>query len=126
VAGTVLIDGKPLAHGLVRFIPNGARSSQASLDENGKFSLTCFDENDGAVLGEHVVIVDGSEYINPDTRRWHAPKMYADVQTSGLKKNVSEPTDSMVIELTWNGGAPSLEVNESLRAEQAHRRKQKQ
>ena len=37
VAGRVLIDGEPLGHGHVRFVPEGARPSGGLLDGDGRF-----------------------------------------------------------------------------------------
>ncbi len=74
VSGQVLIDGKPLAHGFVRFVPKGARPSGGDLDEDGHFTLTAYDGGDGAVLGNHRVEIAGSERISPTQIRWHAPR----------------------------------------------------
>lgn len=122
VSGTVLIDGKPLTHGRVRFIPTGARMSEGTIDENGRFVLGCFEKDDGAVVGEHRVVVDGSQSINNYTTRWHAPKKYTEPNQSGLQQVITEPTDSVIIELSWNGGAPFNEVDESAKEEKKGRR----
>ena len=113
VTGNVVIDGKPLKYGSVRFIPSGARPSRGSLDQNGRFTLTCFDPNDGVVPGIHRVEVAGCEELGPSKIFWHAPKKYADANTSGLTKEISEPTDSLVIELTWDGAKPFLQTFEN-------------
>lgn len=101
VSGQVLIDGKPLARGYVSFVPQNARASSGRLDENGRFSLTCFEREDGVVLGVHRVEVDAKEPIGEDKIRWHAPKKYASAETSGLTEEIRNPTDSLVINLTW-------------------------
>jgi hypothetical protein len=123
VSGTVLIDGHPLKHGEVRFIPDGARMSEGVLDENGRFVLGCFEKEDGAVLGQHAVVVEAAEGLNSYTTRWHAPKKYADRSQSGLSQSISEPTSSVMIELSWSGGQPFDEVDEGMREEQRRRRK---
>lgn len=125
VAGTVLIDGKPLTHGFVRFIPTGARPSQAELDENGQFTLTCFGGQDGAVFGEHAIVVDGSEYVSEEARRWHAPRKYADPRTSGLHETIDHATNSLIVKLTWSGGEPFIETQEGAKDVRANRRKNK-
>lgn len=103
VAGTITIDGQPLTYGNVRFVPENDRPSYGKLDQEGRFKLTCFDGGDGAVIGPHRVQVSASEIIGGSKVRWHAPSVYADFRTSGLKVDVDEPTSDLVIELTWNG-----------------------
>lgn len=115
VKGRVLIDGKPLAHGYVRFVPADGRASHGQLDASGHFTLTCFEKEDGAVLGAHRVEVSGMERINDWTTRWHAPKKYADLTTSEIVRTISEPTEAMLIELTWDGAEPFTEVDETNR-----------
>jgi hypothetical protein len=109
VSGQVLIDGKPLTHGFVRFVPKGSRPSQAELDENGRFTLSCYGEQDGVVPGVHRVEVNGSEYLSSTEILWHAPKKYASFRFSPLTQEVTEATDSMVINLSWGGGKPFKE-----------------
>ncbi|MGD9632431.1 MAG: hypothetical protein AB7U97_04065 [Pirellulales bacterium] len=109
VSGQVLIDGKPLTHGFVRFVPKNSRPSQADLDENGRFTLSCYGEQDGVVPGVHKVEVNGSEYLSSTEIMWHAPKKYASFRFSPLTQEVTEATDSMVINLSWDGGKPFKE-----------------
>ncbi|HEX9832660.1 MAG TPA: hypothetical protein VGA66_06150 [Mycobacterium sp.] len=109
VSGQVLIDGKPLSHGYVRFVPKGARPSSASLDENGRFTLACFGDEDGAIPGTHQVEINGAEYISNDEILWHAPKKYASFRASPLTQEISESTESLVINLSWEGGKPFKE-----------------
>ncbi len=109
VSGQVLIDGEPLAHGEVRFIPDGARASIGTLDEHGRFTLTCFDGSDGAVPGTHRVEVATAESLNEKEVRWHAPEKYASFETSGLSVEITGPTDDLVIKLTWDGEQPIVE-----------------
>lgn len=103
VSGQVTIDGEPLTKGSVRFVPEGARPSAGALDAEGRFTLTCYDGEDGAVLGTHRVQVSASQIVGAEKVIWHAPTKYADFRSSGLTVEVSEPTDSVVIGLTWAG-----------------------
>jgi hypothetical protein len=63
VEGTVLLDGKPLPHALVQFMPEssdfGAElNSTGVTDEMGHFTVTCMRSNEpGAVVGKHKVVV---------------------------------------------------------------------
>lgn len=109
VSGQVLIDGQPLTTGAVQFVPTGARQSVGRLDSEGRFTLTCYESGDGAVVGTHRVAVRANQMINERTVRWHAPKKYASHKTSGIVEEITEPTDSLVIDLTWDGGHPFTE-----------------
>ena len=106
VSGQVLIDGKPLTHGSIRFIPTGHRASFGKIDEQGHFSLSCFGQNDGAVTGEHKVEVTAMEKVSPTLIRWHAPKKYQDQATSNLTERIEGPVDNLEIKLSWDGGKP--------------------
>lgn len=110
VSGHVLIDGKPLTHGYVQFAPGDSRASTGGLDADGHFELTCFEIGDGAVTGKHTVSVMSQEAIGQETIKWHAPKKYANVNTSGLEQEITGPTDAVKIELTWgNEKGPIVE-----------------
>jgi hypothetical protein len=110
VSGQVLIDGQPLKCGTVRFIPSGHRASQGEVDKSGRFTLSCYATNDGAVVGTHRVEVAAFKMVKPTLMHWEAPKKYQDQTTSGLTQEITGPTDNVVIKLTWNGGKPFDEV----------------
>jgi hypothetical protein len=112
VSGRVLIDGKPLTIGSVRFVPAKGRMSTGVLDSDGRFTLTCFENNDGAVPGLHQVAVNGLQRFSDWEVRWHAPKKYMDERTSGLTQEISRPTEDVVINLTWAGKQPFTEIDE--------------
>lgn len=117
VSGKVLIDGEPLKRGAVIFIPSGGRQSSGILDANGQFKLTCFEPDDGALLGAHRIQIYPNESINDTTTKWHAPKKYTDPETSGLTQEITGPTDSIVIELTWKGNTPDKPFIEKAEAD---------
>jgi len=110
VSGRVLIDGRPLEHGFIRLIAPSDRPSVAELGPDGRFELTCFADKDGAVLGTHQVTVTAVEVLGPQSQRWHAPKKYSSPSTSDLTATIDGPTDSLTIELTWDGGEPFVET----------------
>lgn len=109
VSGQVLIDGQPLTYGYIRFVPTGSRPSSGRLDEQGRFTLSSYEKNDGIVPGVHRIEVDASESISSKKIKWHAPKKYFRYTNSGLEQEITEPTDSLVINLTWDGGKPFVE-----------------
>lgn len=103
VSGVVLIDGKPLTSGYIQFTPPDSRPAKATLDADGRFSLSTFKPGDGCVLGTHVVTVNAADAVDDLTLRWNAPKKYAVATTSGITKTIDGPVDAMKIELTWGG-----------------------
>jgi hypothetical protein len=109
VSGQVLIDGKPLTYGFVRFVPEHGRPSGGRLDDQGRFTLSSYGENDGIIPGAHRVEVDGSESLSATQLKWHAPKKYFRYRTSELTQEITGPTDSLVINITWAGGKPFVE-----------------
>lgn len=111
VSGQVRIDGQPLGGGVIRLYPANARPASAAIDADGRFTLKTFEDDDGAVLGTHPVTVTWVEEISDNKRRWLAPKKYADPETSGRTVTIDGPTDSLLIELTWDGGKPFVEVD---------------
>jgi len=62
VEGIVLLDNAPVAEATVLFIPEGDTGQPAygMTDENGKFQLSTFKENDGAIPGNYKVTVTKS------------------------------------------------------------------
>jgi hypothetical protein len=109
ISGKVLIDGQPLKLGSIAYVPQGARPSGSAIDKDGHFVMSCYEHGDGAVLGAHRVMVTGAKHISETAIQWEAPKIYADINTSGLVQNVDGPADDVVINLTWKGGKPFVE-----------------
>lgn len=101
VSGQVLIDGKPLDFGYVRFSCGEGRVSMGKLDKEGRFRLSCYEPGDGAIVGTHRIAVQTHEPIGGTKIKWHAPRKYANYATSGLTEEITEPTDSLIINLTW-------------------------
>src|SRR5262249_1437763 len=62
VEGIVFLDNEPVAEATVLFIPDGSTGQPAHgmTDENGKFQLTTFKENDGALPGTYKVTITKS------------------------------------------------------------------
>jgi hypothetical protein len=59
VSGTINLGGAPLAGAKVTFVVKGTegRSASGLTDDSGKFKLTTFDTDDGAIPGDYVVTV---------------------------------------------------------------------
>ncbi|MEQ8211383.1 MAG: carboxypeptidase-like regulatory domain-containing protein [Lacipirellulaceae bacterium] len=103
VSGTVTIDGKPVPIGQVKISTPGHRAAVGSIDKNGKFALTSYKLNDGAPIGTHRVTVTAVEQLTETSNRWHAPIEYANQVATDLEVTIDGPTDSLNIELTWEG-----------------------
>jgi len=103
VAGIVSIDGRPLDRGFVKFVPANGRPSIGKIGADGKFTLTCYGGDDGAILGMHRVQVSANRIISDNKIEWFAPRKYADFRTSEIQVEVTEPVDELKIELKSNG-----------------------
>lgn len=63
VEGTVTLNGKPLPHLRVQFMPDPERGTQGPIsssttDENGRFRMICMDQHPGAVVGWNRIVVN--------------------------------------------------------------------
>jgi hypothetical protein len=101
VSGKVLIDGAPVTRGNIKFVPDNGRPSFGDIGPDGRFTLTCYDGNDGALPGKHRVQVDANRGISEKAMEIFTPKRYADFRTSGIEIEISERVDDLTIELTW-------------------------
>jgi len=110
VEGVVRYKGKPLAFGGVLFQPDSGFPAQGTIRPDGSFSLSTYEENDGAAIGRHRVQVSCYESQDP-TRSQNSsgelmlgrsliPEHYTNFATSGIEVEVKEDNDLVVIELT--------------------------
>lgn len=110
VRGRVLIDGEPLTYGYVTVVPVGARPAMGELDAEGRFELMTYQPGDGTTLGTHKITVNSGEVLDAVRVKWHAPKSYSGLSTSGLQIEVTaELQEEVLIELTWDGRTPYIE-----------------
>lgn len=110
VTGRVLIDNQPLTLGTIQVAPANARPAYGRIGPDGRFTLSSFGDHDGVVKGTHQVAVLATEDLDSRRCKWHAPKKYSQFDTSGLSVTIDGPTDDLLIELTWAGGAPFVET----------------
>ncbi len=121
VKGTILYNGEPVEDAVVAFYnDNSLRLASGRTDADGEFYLTSFNNNDGALPGEHTVVVSKTESsaaeeapklsmdeaakVRPRkfsfTRRL-LPAKYASVDTSPLKVTVNvDQSNDVTLELT--------------------------
>ena len=118
VSGKVLYQGKPVEGALVRFIADKLSiSASATTNAEGQYRLTTYDTDDGAVDGDHLVVISKlditatnealsdpakaqEEYLKmmsssgikgaPPRASQKAllPAKYSDLKTSGLRRTV--------------------------------------
>ena len=123
VSGTVTYNGKPVTRGVVSFVPIGGpgattgQSAAGEINSGGSYTLTTFDPGDGAVLGEHNVLVQSREenpalegkgmpipdakgQVNIPQAKSLVPEKYATTEKSPLKFTVKEGSNVINIELT--------------------------
>jgi hypothetical protein len=109
VAGTVLRTGQPVAGATLIFEPVGdTPAATDETDASGRFQLTTFDKDDGAVPGEYKVAVRKIEVIGgnrpadapddlerpPPDEKWLLPVKYGHTATSGLTATVKADGDN--------------------------------
>jgi hypothetical protein len=122
VSGTVTYKGQPVTKGLVTFVPAsgaGAQTGQSATGEiqkDGSFTLSTFENNDGAVLGEHIVVVqsreddpalEGQGMPIPDARgrlkikppKHLVPEKYGTSDKSPLRHTVVEGSNTVPLNL---------------------------
>lgn len=109
VKGQVTMGGKPVEGAVVTFNLEGApRAAVGETDAEGKYSLMMFDKDDGAALGQNVVLITGAEaavtptnsddYAKamgiggkapPKATKTFVPVKYSDAKKALLKVNVT-------------------------------------
>jgi len=105
VTGTVTYNGAPVADASVTFTPEAGRPATGITDAGGKFTLTTFTTDDGAVPGMHKVsIAPNASQIPPMPGTPEAavaaagkppfPPRYSNPETSGLTADVKEGGDN--------------------------------
>ena len=119
VKGTILYNGDPVGEAAVAFYNDkSSRLASGRTDADGKFYLTSFNDNDGALPGEHTVVVSKTESSaaeeapklsmdeaanvrqpKPRIVRKLLPAKYASVDTSPLKVTVEadQPNDVTLV-----------------------------
>ena len=104
----VFADGSPLAGGTIMFQTVGGKgdavfNARGLIGEDGTFAMTTFEPNDGAVAGEHQVLVRESMVIGDfqspaATARLVAPR-FMSFDTSGLTVKVKEEDNDLTIQV---------------------------
>lgn len=94
VTGKIVFNGEPVAEANVFFIPAQGPRATGTTDASGQFSLTTASPKDGAVEGEHLILVEKSVPTKPDDpyspRKAVIPAWYSSPTESNLRKKVAK------------------------------------
>lgn len=108
VSGTVTYNGAPVSNATVTFLPDNGRSASGVTDSSGNFTLSTFGTSDGALLGNHKVIVTPYEtdIPMPETPGEAAaapkapfPEKYMKAETTDLTATVQSGANDVPLEL---------------------------
>ena len=108
VYGTVTLDGEPLDHGSVTFVPNTneGRAASGSIDTGGNYKVQA-GQTGGLPAGEYVVKVSSREPAKPNPQggpptpgKLLTPKRYFNSNRSGLNFQVEAGSNEINLELT--------------------------
>jgi hypothetical protein len=65
VSGIVKSNGQPLSGVQVGFLPENGRPGQGTTDASGRFTITTFTSEDGAIPGKHKVLLSEADKTPP-------------------------------------------------------------
>ena len=105
VSGKITVKGKPVGYGSVMFVPATGPVGSGTLSPDGAYTLTTFKPGDGALAGDHKVVVEAytiaksREYGADDTATPAANKKYYNVATTPLKATVKEGQNALDFDL---------------------------
>lgn len=102
VQGTITLKGQPLADASVTFmLASNSGSAVGRTDAAGRYSLTTFEQGDGAIPGEYGVQVVKYEEPPREVKDGETPPLkslipdkYTAVASSGLKATVADGADN--------------------------------
>lgn len=102
VSGVVTYQGKPVPEATIMLYPvQGRKPASGRTDEEGRFSLTTFSQDDGALPGEHQVTVNAFQSTDEGvSMKSSIPTKYSTPGSSPLKVTVSEEQPELKLELT--------------------------
>lgn len=121
VEGTVKLDGNPVEGANVGFYPkSGGRPAMGRTDRNGHYTLSTFAARDGAIPGEHAVVIskvairqakaskdglsESAQMGNPEFERartqYLIPEKYSMAAKSGLTADVKPKSGPIDFDLT--------------------------
>jgi hypothetical protein len=114
VSGVVKLDGAPVAGLVVEFLPDpdtgthGPRSS-GTTDAEGRFHLVCDNQQDGAVVGSHRVLIQDTRSFPPPRGREgkaaaippsRVPERYRKATDTPLRQEVKAEPQTITLEVS--------------------------
>ena len=101
-SGTVTLKGAPLASGTIQFYPTDGHPAGGGV-KDGKFTLTTYDPDDGAIPGKHSVSVAAYKDVKvagqgDAQQTLITPELYASPITSGISVDIP-PTGKTDIQI---------------------------
>lgn len=109
--GVVKLDGVAVGQATVIFHSTDHKvAARGMTNDEGEFSLTTYEQDDGAVPGKHTVTIEKVEQrTTPDPRGephppkveeiWHLPKRYADAKTTDLTATITKDKKEHLFDL---------------------------
>ena len=98
-SGTVTYKGKPLEKGTIQFVPEVGRPASGQIVD-GKFTLSTYGTDDGAIPGKHKVgVIHATEEKTKDgdTRLKHLiPESFSNPESSGLSVEIPKKGTSQI------------------------------
>ena len=110
VTGRVLLDGEPLEFGGIMFQPAGGHPARGQIGPDGQFSLSTYEQGDGAAIGKHTIRVtcyQGQRDLDktdinsePALGKSLIPERYTIYETSGLEAEVKAQNEPFEFNLS--------------------------
>lgn len=115
VSGHVTFQGKSVTEGTIVFQPEQGRQAIATIGADGSYTLTTFEQGDGAMLGKHRVTIESRRITvptlpgeeagesvgtyGPPKVEWLVPEKFSSPDSSPLKAVVRKGGNSINFDL---------------------------
>lgn len=73
VTGRITVGGEPMTTGVIWFYPTTGRPATGLIDADGRYALGTFTKGDGALLGDHRVVIEARDLSQPEGQRSAPP-----------------------------------------------------
>jgi hypothetical protein len=109
VSGIVTVDGVPVTNGTIMFVPADGKGAIGSIGSDGRYTLTTYKPDDGALVGHHKVTIHATKVgagtmvpatfeeemkgmkgkiLVPGKVEWIVPEKYSQLATTDLTATV--------------------------------------
>jgi hypothetical protein len=108
VKGQVLLNGKPVPHATLTFVPLDEAGEQAArpfarADGQGNYELSTFNPKDGAPPGRYAVVVEQRKFVSTKEGDQLSdnllPPRYANPKTSDVQVEVAKASNDLPVKL---------------------------